>query len=217
MVKSGVGDLEVAITAGSQKVLNSLHMGFKLEHLYDGCRYLKEAGFNGRVILNYSLNSPEETEETLLQSIESYKIVARILGEDRVFPLMFFLGIQPNTDLEERLLSEGYLSAGYNPLSLAPWNIKKMLYNPAPLNKFIAKACLAAWNKKHGSQDPRKWSGSLSQSATQDYGHQYADESLSKNLESNSGRDALLILEQILPLSKTAKKTISASNTSTNR
>jgi len=68
MVKSGVGDLEVAITAGSQKVLNSMHMGFKLEHLYDGCRHLKDAGFNGRVILNYSLNSPDETEETLLQS-----------------------------------------------------------------------------------------------------------------------------------------------------
>ncbi|WP_454064015.1 B12-binding domain-containing radical SAM protein [Candidatus Nitrospira salsa] len=199
MVKSGVGDLEVAITAGSQKVLNSLHMGFKLEHLYDGCRYLKEAGFNGRVILNYSLNSPEETEETLLQSIESYKTVASILGEDRVFPLMFFLGVQPNTDLEERLLSDGYLSAGYNPLSLTPWNIKKLLYNPAPLNKLIAKACLSAWNRKHGSRDPREWSGSLSQqSATQQHGHTYADSSLSKGMETNSGRDALLTLEEIL-------------------
>ncbi len=198
MVRSGVGDLEVAITAGSQKVLNSLHMGFKLEHLYDGCRYLKEAGFTGRVILNYSLNSPEETEETLLQSIESYKVVASILGEDRVFPLMFFLGIQPNTDLEQRLLTEGYLSAGYNPLSLAPWNIKKLLYNPAPLNTLIAKACLAAWGRKHGSRDPRPWSGSLSQSATQDHGHAYADQSLSRNLDANSGRDALLTLEDLL-------------------
>ena len=198
MVRSGVGDLEVAITAGSQQVLNSLHMGFKLEHLYDGCRYLQEAGFAGRVILNYSLNSPEETEETLLQSIESYKTVASILGEDRVFPLMFFLGVQPNTDLEQRLLSDGYLSAGYNPLSLTPWNIKKMLYNPAPLNKLIAKACLAAWNRKHGSRDPRPWSGSLSQSATQDHGHTYADQSLSKGLEANSGRDALLTLEELL-------------------
>jgi len=198
MVKSGVGDLEVAITAGSQKVLNSMHMGFKLEHLYDGCRHLKNAGFNGRVILNYSLNSPDETEETLLQSIESYKVVASILGEDRVFPLMFFLGVQPNTDLEQRLLSEGYLSAGYNPLSLTPWNIKKMLYNPAPLNKLIAKACLTAWSRKHGSRDPRKWSGSLSQSATQDHGHEYADQSLSKSFETNSGRDALLTLEEIL-------------------
>ncbi len=198
MVKSGVGDLEVAITAGSQKVLNSLHMGFKLEHLYDGCRYLQEAGFQGRVILNYSLNSPEETEETLLQSIESYKMVASILGVDRVFPLMFFLGVQPNTDLEARLLSEGYLSAGYNPLSLTPWNIKKMLYNPAPLNKIIAKACLAAWGRKHGSRDPRAWSGSFSQSATQQQGHSYADSSLSKGLETNSGRDVLLTLEEIL-------------------
>ena len=198
MVRSGVGDLEVAITAGSQKVLNSLHMGFKLEHLYDGCRYLKEAGFAGRVILNYSLNSPEETEETLLQSIESYKVVASILGEDRVFPLMFFLGVQPNTDLEQRLLSDGYLSAGYNPLSLTPWNIKKLLYNPAPLNKIIAKACLTAWDKKHGSRDPRPWSGSLSQSATQDHGHTYADQSLSNGLEANSGREALLTLEDLL-------------------
>ena len=199
MVRSGVGDLEVAITAGSQQVLNSLHMGFKLEHLYDGCRYLQEAGFAGRVILNYSLNSPEETEETLLQSIESYKMVASILGEDRVFPLMFFLGVQPNTDLEQRLLSDGYLSAGYNPLSLTPWNIKKLLYNPAPLNTLIAKACLTAWNRKHGSRDPRPWSGSLSQtSATQDHGHTYADQSLSKGLEGNSGRDALLTLEELL-------------------
>jgi len=214
MVKSGVGDLEVAITAGSQKVLNSLHMGFKLEHLYDGCRYLKEAGFEGRVILNYSLNSPEETEETLLQSIESYKVVATILGEDRVFPLMFFLGVQPNTDLEERLLSEGYLSAGYNPLSLTPWNIKKMLYNPAPLNTIIAKACLAAWDKKHGSRDPRKWSGSLSQSATQDQGHQYADQSLSKGFETNSGREALLTLEEILQSRKSARSAIQPSHSS---
>ncbi len=198
MVQSGVGDLEVAITAGSQKVLNSLHMGFKLEHLYDGCRYLKEAGFAGRVILNYSLNSPEETEETLLQSIASYKMVASILGEDRVFPLMFFLGVQPNTDLERRLLSDGHLSAGYNPLSLAPWNVKKLLYNPAPLNSLIAKACLTAWNRKHGSRDPRRWTGSLSQSATQDHGHAYADESLSHGLQANSGRDALLTLESLL-------------------
>ncbi len=213
MVQSGVGDLEVAVTAGSQKVLNSLHMGFKLEHLYDGCRHLKEAGFTGRVILNYSLNSPDETEETLLQSIESYKMIASILGEERVFPLMFFLGIQPNTDLEERLLSEGYLSNGYNPLSLTPWNIKKMLYNPAPLNKIIAKACLAAWDRKHGSQDPRPWSGSLSQSATQQHGHAYADTSLSKGFESNSGRDALLTLENILrsrPSSGTERKPQSA-------
>ncbi|MEY4704825.1 MAG: hypothetical protein RL042_1027 [Nitrospirota bacterium] len=196
MVRSGVGDLEVAITSGSQEVLNDLHMGFKLERLYDGCRYLAEAGFKGKVILNYSLNSPKETEESLLQSVESYKKVAAILGEERVFPLMFFLGIQPNTDLEQRLLEEGYLSAGYNPLMLTPTSIRKLLYNPAPLNSFIAKACLRAWERKDGSKDPRKWTGSLSQ--TQKESGPYADKSLIRGIEGNSGRDALLSLEEIL-------------------
>lgn len=196
MVRSGVGDLEVAITSGSQEVLNNLHMGFKLERLYDGCRYLAEAGFKGKVILNYSLNSPKETEESLLQSVESYKMVASILGEERVFPLMFFLGIQPNTDLEQRLLEEGYLSAGYNPLMLTPTSIRKLLYNPAPLNKIIAKACLRAWERKQGSSDPRRWTGSLSQSTTPS--STYADQNLSRGMEGNSGRDALLSLEEIL-------------------
>ena len=196
LVRSGVGDLEVAITSGSQMVLNDLHMGFKLERLYDGCRYLAEAGFRGKVILNYSLNSPKETEESLLQSVESYKKVASILGEERVFPLMFFLGIQPNTDLEERLLEEGYLSAGYNPLMLTPTSIRKLLYNPAPLNSFIAKACLRAWERKEGSRDPRKWTGSLSQDP-QESGP-YADKSLIRGIEGNSGRDTLLSLEEIL-------------------
>ncbi|MEO8340427.1 MAG: radical SAM protein [Nitrospirota bacterium] len=196
MVRSGVGDLEVAITSGSQMVLNDLHMGFKLERLYDGCRYLAEAGFRGKVILNYSLNSPKETEESLLQSVESYKKVASILGEERVFPLMFFLGIQPNTDLEERLLEEGYLSAGYNPLMLTPTSIRKLLYNPAPLNSFIAKACLRAWERKEGSRDPRKWTGSLSQSPKES--GPYADKSLIRGIEGNSGRDTLLSLEEIL-------------------
>jgi len=196
MVRSGVGDLEVAITSGSQMVLNDLHMGFKLERLYDGCRYLAEAGFKGKVILNYSLNSPKETEESLLQSVESYKKVASILGEERVFPLMFFLGIQPNTDLEERLLEEGYLSAGYNPLMLTPTSIRKLLYNPAPLNSFIAKACLMAWERKDGSRDPRKWTGSLSQAPKES--DSYADKNLIRGIEGNSGRDALLSLEEIL-------------------
>ena len=209
MVRSGVGDLEVAITSGSQEVLNNLHMGFKLERLYDGCRYLAEAGFRGKVILNYSLNSPKETEETLLESVESYKKVAAILGEERVFPLMFFLGIQPNTDLESRLLEEGYLSAGYNPLMLTPGSIKKLLYNPAPLNKFIAKACLAAWRRKQGSRDPRAWSGSLSQ-AGQSGGvispsPSYADSNLIRGVEHNSGREALLTLEEILRSRKSTR------------
>ncbi len=207
MVRSGVGDLEVAITSGSQDVLNNLHMGFKLERLYDGCRYLAEAGFRGKIILNYSLNSPTETEQTLLESVDSYKKVAAIMGEERVFPLMFFLGIQPNTDLEHRLLEEGYLSAGYNPLMLTPNSIRKLLYNPAPLNKLIAKACLAAWHQKHGSQDPRPWSGALRPDRPEGRSQPsqaYADASLIRGTEGNSGREALLTLEEILRSRKSA-------------
>ena len=174
MVRSGVGDLEVAITSGSQEVLNNLHMGFKLERLYDGCRYLAEAGFKGKVILNYSLNSPKETEETLLQSVESYKKVAAILGEERVFPLMFFLGIQPNTDLEQRLLEEGYLSAGYNPLMLTPTSIRKLLYNPAPSIRSSRKLASAPGNGNKAAETPRTWTGSLSQT-TPDPNDSYAD------------------------------------------
>src|SRR3989442_10938723 len=48
---------------------------------------------------------------------------------------------------------------------LSPSSIRKLLYNPAPLNKLIGRACLAAWNRKRGhrtgSRDPRPWSGAI--------------------------------------------------------
>lgn len=196
MVRSGVGDLEVAITSGSQAVLNELHMGFRLDNLYQGCRYLKEAGFTGKLILNYSLNSPGDTESTLLESVESYKKIAAILGEDRVFPMLFFLGVQPHTGFEERLLREGYLSAGYNPLSLNPLMVKKLLYNPAPLSGLIAKACLKAWDKTAWEQASPKG---------RSVKELYADESLFRGVVENAGRDVLINLEQEL-LSRGVKK-----------
>ena len=186
MVQSGVGDLEVAITSGSQEVLNELHMGFRLDKLYEGCQYLKEAGYSGKLILNYSLNSPGDTEESILQSVESYKKIAGILGEDRVFPMLFFLGIQPHTGLEHRLIEEGYLNKGYNPLSINPRTIKKMIYNPPPLSQLIAQACLRAWDKSSWDQ-------------ASPTGHSvrelYADESLFRSVAENSGREVLLDLE----------------------
>ena len=160
-------------------------MGFRLDALYDGCRYLKEAGYRGKIILNFSLNSPGETEQTLLESVEGYKTIVQILGEEQVYPMLFFLGIQPNTGLEQRLLEEGYLSQGYNPLHLTPKNVKKLLYNPAPLNKIIARACLGAWDKTRNLKTDI------------DTGH-YADSNLSKGLEAKSGRNVLLTLEEIL-------------------
>ena len=195
MVRTGVGDLEVAITSGSQAVLNELHMGFRLDKLYEGCRYLKEAGFTGKLILNYSLNSPGDTEKTILESIASYRKIADILGEDRVFPMLFFLGIQPNTGLERRLLEEGYLSEGYDPLSMNPLLIKKLIYNPAPLSRWIARACLKAWEKT--SWDQTSPSG-------RSVHELYADESLFRSVVENSGREVLINLERDLTAKKTA-------------
>jgi radical SAM superfamily enzyme YgiQ (UPF0313 family) len=186
MVQTGVGDLEVAITSGSQDVLNELQMGFRLDNLYEGCRYLKEAGFSGKLILNYSPNAPTETEQTLLESVESYKKIAAILGEDRVFPMLFFLGVQPHTGFEQRLISAGYLSEGYNPLSLNPLTIQKMLYNPPPLSHLIARACLSAWDKTAWQQ---------ASPAGRSVQELYADANLFRGVVENSGRDVLINLE----------------------
>lgn len=189
MVRSGLGDLEVSITSGSQAVINSLHMGFSLEKLYDGCRYLKEAGFKGRLILNYSLNSPGDSEEGLLESVNSFKRIAAIMGEDRVFPMLFFLGVQPHTGFEQRLIEEGYLYQGYNPLSMSPVAIKKKLYNPKPLSKLIARACLSAWDKA-AWEYARDRGTSVAQL--------YADENMFRGVVENSGRQVFITLEELL-------------------
>lgn len=151
MVSSGVGDLEVSITSGSQRVLNEMSMGFRLDHLYEGCRYLKKAGYQGRIILNYSINAPGETEETLGETISSYRSVADIMGKEQVRPVLFFIGVQPHTRLEKRLIESGYLNRSYNPLALNPFSIRKLLYNPPPLDRLIACSCLDAWKKKGDS------------------------------------------------------------------
>jgi len=190
MVRSGLGDTEVSITSGSQRVLDDLKMGFSLEKLYEGCRYLKEAGFKGRIILNYSLNAPGETEETLLESVASYKKIAAIMGDERVFPALFFLGVQPHTGMEQRLIEEEYLPRDYNPFSLNPLIIKKLLYNPAPLNRVIAKACLSAWRNKKRRVSPLP---------------AYADSSLGNVMEENTGKEALLTLERVLSHKKGAQ------------
>jgi hypothetical protein len=113
-------------------------------------------------------------------------------------------------------LEEGYLSAGYNPLMLTPTSIRKLLYNPAPLNRIIAKACLAAWEQKQGSRDPRAWTGSLSQTsvseASPDSAH-YADANLIRGIENNSGRDALLNIEDIIRSRRPTKSSTSTEKT----
>jgi radical SAM superfamily enzyme YgiQ (UPF0313 family) len=151
MVRSGVGDLEVGLASGSQRMVNEMRLGLKVEHLYRGAANLKKAGYRHKLILNYSPNMPGETEESLLETVESYRRFAAIMGEDQVFPMIFFIGVQPHTAMEERLLADGYLKPGYNPMSLNPRAVKRLLYNPKPLNGPIAQACLEGW--RDGTDD----------------------------------------------------------------
>ena len=52
--------------------------------------------------------------------------------------------MQPGTPVERRLIDQGYLKAGYNPLTLNPFQLKRLLYNPPPLGNLIARAYLDA-------------------------------------------------------------------------
>lgn len=151
MVRSGVGDLEVGLASGSQEMVNRMQLGFKVEHLYRGARNLKQAGYRHKLVLNYSPNMPGETQKTLLETVASYREFCAIMGESQIYPMIFFIGVQPYTPMEQQLLDSGYLKRGYNPMSLNPISIKRLLYNPKPLNGPISKACFAAW--KDGSED----------------------------------------------------------------
>lgn len=158
MVRTGVYDVEISITSGSQNLLDDLRTGIDLEAVYQGSRYLLEAGYRGNIILNYALNVPGETRETLLATLTSYKKFCGIFGEDRVYPFIFFLGIQPHTPLAEKLTAEGYFSSKPNYLNLNIKTARKMLYNPPPLDRMLTDVCLSAWQSGKGDDVPA-WSG----------------------------------------------------------
>jgi hypothetical protein len=83
-----------------------------------------------------------ETRETLGESIETYKKVTEIFGKERVLPYIFFLGIQPHTGLEKYAIETGHIRPGYDPLAINPRTAKKLIYNPPPFNKFLARLYL---------------------------------------------------------------------------
>ncbi len=149
IVDSGIADMELSPTSGSPTVIKELRMGFRLKDFLRSCETIKNAGYNGEVIMNYSLNAPGETRETLLESIDTYKRMRSIFGEENVKPYIFFLGIQSQTQLEELAFKAGILPRGYNPLAIDPRYVNKIIYNPPPLDKVLAKSYLKAI-KEHG-------------------------------------------------------------------
>lgn len=144
MLKSGLASLDLSFT-GSQEMINSLTLGYSLEQQMQAFKMFKDAGDSQlKVKLYMPLNAPGETPQTLLKTIESIKQLYHMFGRDNVLPFIFFIGIQPGTPVERLLLEQGYLKKGYDPLTVNPFTIKKLLYNPAPLGPVIARSYLKA-------------------------------------------------------------------------
>ena len=157
MVRSGVGDLEVAITSGSQEVLNNLHMGFKLERLYDGCRYLAKPG-SREGHLNYSLNSRRRLKTACFKASSPTRRSRR--------------------SWERSVSSLDVLS--WNPTGIRTWNIDcwrkgtclQGIIRSCSRRRAFANCCITrppqqahreslphGLATEEGSRDPRAWSG----------------------------------------------------------
>ncbi len=106
---------------------------------------LKANGHTDQPIKVYMpLNAPGETVHTLGATIELINKLHGMFGRDRVLPFIFFIGIQPGTPVERLPIRQGYLKANYNPLTCNPFLTKRLLYNPPPLGRIIARAYLEA-------------------------------------------------------------------------
>jgi radical SAM superfamily enzyme YgiQ (UPF0313 family) len=141
MVRSGIDDLEISLNSGSQRVIDELRLDFTVEQVLEGCRKLSRAGYRGKVLVNLSLNAPGETRESLLDTMKVIERIRQIFGADRVVPVIFFLAIQPRTGLERRALDDHHLRKGYDPLSVWPWDVLRLIYNPPPLGRIIGRIC----------------------------------------------------------------------------
>jgi radical SAM superfamily enzyme YgiQ (UPF0313 family) len=144
MLATGMKSIDLSFT-GSQEIVDSLTLGYSLEQQMEAFRIFKAAGHTDQKVKLYMpLNAPGETVCTLRKTIAKVKELYALFGRDNVLPFIFFIGVQPNTPVEKLLIAQGYLHPGYNPLSLNPFLIKKLLYNPKPLGRLIGRAYLEA-------------------------------------------------------------------------
>ena len=144
MVASGLESIDLSFT-GSQDMIDSLTLGYALDQQMAAFRLFQDAGMTDQMIKLYlPLNAPDESPETLFATIDRVDELYEMFGRDKVLPFIFFVGVQPNTPIEKKLIAAGYLPEGYDPLTLNPFLIKKLLYNPQPLGRQIGRAYLAA-------------------------------------------------------------------------
>lgn len=153
MLQSGLESIDLSFT-GTQEVIDSLTLGYKLDQQMEAFRLFKEAGHQDQKVKLYMpLNAPGETSATLQATIAHIRELYKLFGRENVLPFIFFIGVQPETPIEQRLIAEGYLPADYNPLTLNPFLIKKLLYNPQPLGRMIGRAYLEAFASRGAADD----------------------------------------------------------------
>ena len=153
MLATGMCSIDLSFT-GSQEMIDALTLGYSLDQQMAAFRMFRENGFTDQQVKLYlPLNGPGETVETLRATCDRIRELYAMFGRDQVLPFIFFIGIQPGTPVEKLLISQGYLKEGYDPLSINPFTIKKLMYNPQPLGKMIARAYLEALENFDPSSD----------------------------------------------------------------
>ena len=108
---------------------------------------LADAGFRDHVSVNYSFNVIDERPETIRQTVAYHRELEAIFGADLVEPAIFFIGLQPNTHLEQYGFDQGLIKPGYNPMSMMPWTARKLLWNPEPMGSTFGRICLEAFDQ----------------------------------------------------------------------
>ncbi|MBI4988493.1 MAG: radical SAM protein [Rhodocyclales bacterium] len=159
MLRSGLASIDLSFT-GTQDIIDSLTLGYDLEqqmaafHLFKEAAAHSEGGWAGQKVKLYMpLNAPGETPDTLRATAARIRELYALFGRDNVLPFIFFIGVQPNTPIESKLIEAGYLKRGYNPLTLNPFTIKKLLYNPQPLGRLIGRSYLEALERSSKLDD----------------------------------------------------------------
>lgn len=151
MLASGIESVDLSFT-GTQDMIDSLTLGYDLEQQMAAFRMFRDAeqecgkrdGGPLKIKLYMPLNAPGESPATLKATVARIRELYEMFGRDNVLPFIFFIGVQPGTPVERRLIESGYLPKNYNPLTLYPFLIKKLLYNPEPLGRLIGRAYLEA-------------------------------------------------------------------------
>ena len=128
IVRSGLSHFIVPVTSGSQRIVDSLKLGFNVSSVLGGCRLLKEAGYRGSVDVELTLGILKESAADIENTFAVYKQIRDIFKPDLVKPVFNVCSVFPGSEFERDLINRGYLRPKYNPVSLNPIMIKKLFY-----------------------------------------------------------------------------------------